>query len=154
MRRCPPNGWRSQKRCYGHSLVARSRPIKKTVVLSGNKPRSVKVTAHVDTGSYRCVVCRSDAEKIGAAPVGIESTLLILGKHVDGEIMLVHFHLPSGDCAAVVEAFVPKERKIAVPTIVGQSFLEVVGATVSFEKGRPVLCPSRTRSRRSRRRGA
>jgi predicted aspartyl protease len=123
--------------------VARSRPIKKTVVLSGSKPRSVKVTAHVDTGSYRCIICRSDAEKVGARPIGLASTLLILNKHVDGEIMLVHIHLPSGDCAAVVEAFVPLERKIAVPTIVGQSFLEATGATVSFRKGKPVFCPSR-----------
>jgi hypothetical protein len=133
--------------------MARSRPIKKDVILTGRGGRkSIRRSAHVDTGSYRCVVSRRDAERIGAVPIGIASTLLILGKRIDGEIALVHVQLPSGDCAAVVEAFVPMERGENVPLIVGQSFLEATGATVSFERGRPVLCPPA--SHRSRQRQA
>jgi predicted aspartyl protease len=122
--------------------MAKSRPIKKDVILTGRGGRkSVRRSAHVDTGSYRCVVPRRDADRIEAVPIGLESTLLILGKKIAGEIALIHIQLPAGECAAVVEAFVPYDKKEHVPLIVGQSFLEATGATVSFEKGRPVLCP-------------
>jgi predicted aspartyl protease len=120
--------------------MSKSRPIKKEVVLSGNGKKSIKRTATIDTGSFCCIIPRADAVAVGASPTGRESTMLILGKQVPGEKALVHIQIPSGGCAAVVEAFVPASSKDKVPLLIGQSFLEKVGATVSFQKGHPVLC--------------
>jgi predicted aspartyl protease len=120
--------------------MSRSKPIKKPVILSGNAQRSIKRTATIDTGSFCCIIPRADALTVGASPTGKLSTMLLLGKKVPGEKVLIHIHLPAGGCAAVVEAFTPASVKIKVPFLIGQSFLEKVGATVSFRKGHPVLC--------------